>query len=70
MRSFDVTWLGYLMAGVALYYFGLFALSAKPLARRRRRRIAGREPFMVLVIPAHNEELVIEETLESLTRLD
>ena len=71
MRSFDVTWLGYLMAAVALYYFGLFALSAKPLARRRQRpRIAGRAPFMVLVIPAHNEEIVIEETLESLTRLD
>lgn len=69
MPAFDVTWLGYLMAGVALYYFGLFTLSTKR-APRRRRRVATRQPFVVLVIPAHNEELVIEETLESLTGLE
>jgi len=69
MPSFDVTWLGYLMAGVALYYFALFALSARLFARRRPQP-AATAPFMVLVIPAHNEELVIEETLASLTRLD
>ena len=69
MPSLDVTWLGYLMAGVALYYFALFALSARPFARRRPQP-ATTAPLMVLVIPAHNEELVIEETLASLTRLD
>jgi 1,2-diacylglycerol 3-beta-glucosyltransferase len=68
MPSLDVTWLGYLMAGVALYYLALFALSGKPLKRPRLR--GARPPFMVLVVPAHNEEVVIEETLASLTRLD
>ena len=67
MPTFDVTWLGYLMGGVALYYFALFMLSAKPL-RRGSRPVLGWAPFMVLVIPAHNEELVIEETLAALTR--
>jgi 1,2-diacylglycerol 3-beta-glucosyltransferase len=71
MHSFDVTWLGYLMGAVALYYFGLFALSAGAARTRRRPRADGQAgPLMVLVIPAHNEALVIEETLTALLRLD
>ena len=68
MRALDVTWLSYLMAGVALYYFTLFALSLRSV--RPRARASAYSPFVALIVPAHNEELVIEETLESLTRLD
>jgi 1,2-diacylglycerol 3-beta-glucosyltransferase len=68
MPSLDVTWLGYLMAGVALYYAVLFVLSAGEL-RRRPQRLVGAPPLMVLVVPAHNEELVIHETLAALMRL-
>lgn len=67
MHAFDVTWLSYLMAGVAVYYFTLFALSLGSL-RPRAQRI-DYSPFIALIVPAHNEELVIDETLESLTRL-
>ena len=69
MPSFDVTWLGYLMGAVAIYYLCLFVLSTRVLGRRPRPLTAP-PPFVVLVVPAHNEELVIEETLASLTRLD
>jgi cellulose synthase/poly-beta-1,6-N-acetylglucosamine synthase-like glycosyltransferase len=69
MRSFDVTWLGYVMGAVALYYLGLFALSAR-VRKRRPQPLVGRAPLMVLVVPAHNEELVIDETLRASMRLD
>jgi 1,2-diacylglycerol 3-beta-glucosyltransferase len=68
MPAVDVTWLGYVMAGVGLYYMLLFVLSLRPL-RRKPGRSAIRTPFMALVVPAQNEELVIEETLQALVRL-
>ena len=68
MPAVDVTWLGYLMAGVGLYYMLLFALSLKVL-RRDTEQDVSRRPFMALVVPAHNEELVIEETLSALVRV-
>lgn len=64
--SLDVTWLGVLMMSVVLYYFGLLALS---VIRERKLPKYG-VSFMVLVVPAHNEELVIGKTLESLVNLD
>jgi 1,2-diacylglycerol 3-beta-glucosyltransferase len=64
----DVTWLGYFMALVALYYVVLFALSLKIFARRDPT-VAPRPP-MALIVPAHEEEVVIGHTLETLTRLD
>jgi cellulose synthase/poly-beta-1,6-N-acetylglucosamine synthase-like glycosyltransferase len=64
----DVTWLGYFMALVSVYYAALFALSSKVAARRDPPR-GPRLPF-ALIVPAHNEEAVIEGTLESLMRLD
>lgn len=70
MPAVDVTWLGYLMAGVAVYYFALFVLSATPFRRRPDPGSASRRPLMALVIPAHNEELVIEETLNALAVVD
>jgi cellulose synthase/poly-beta-1,6-N-acetylglucosamine synthase-like glycosyltransferase len=64
----DVTWLGYFMAAVSLYYVVLFVLSLQALARRDPSH--GPRPAMALIIPAHNEEAVIRDTLESLVRLD
>jgi 1,2-diacylglycerol 3-beta-glucosyltransferase len=64
----DVTWLGYFMAAVSLYYVVLFVLSLDVL-RRRDRGEAPRPP-MALIMPAHDEEAVIGDTLRSLVRLD
>jgi 1,2-diacylglycerol 3-beta-glucosyltransferase len=68
MPAIDVTWLGYLMAGVGLYYMLLFGLSLGAFRGEPERQRA-RRPFMALVVPAHNEELVIEETLKALVRV-
>ena len=64
----DVTWLGYFMAAVSLYYVVLFVLSLDALERRDSR--GGPRPPMALIMPAHNEEAVIGDTLESLVRLE
>jgi 1,2-diacylglycerol 3-beta-glucosyltransferase len=64
----DVTWLGYFMAAVSLYYVVLFVLSLPVLARRDPQE--GPRQAMFLIMPAHNEEAVIGDTLESLVRLD
>ena len=68
MLRVDVTWLGYFMALVSLYYAALFVLST----RRVMRPVPSRDPrpAMALIMPAHNEELVIGGTLESLVGLD
>ena len=68
MFRVDVTWLGYFMALVSLYYIALFLLSARWAARRDPPTTA--LPPVVVIMPAHNEELVIGGTLESLLRLD
>jgi cellulose synthase/poly-beta-1,6-N-acetylglucosamine synthase-like glycosyltransferase len=64
----DVTWLGYFMAAVSLYYVALFVLSLRILERRAPE--GGPQPAFALVVPAHNEELVLAATLESLTALE
>ena len=66
--TFDVTWLGYFMAAVSLYYVVLFVLSLRVFARRDPQRWP--RPAMVLIVPAHNEAAVIRGTLKSLVRLD
>ncbi len=68
MFHVDVTFLGYFMALVSLYYVALFVLSMERATRRAPARAA--RPAMALIVPAHNEELVIGSTLESLLRLD
>jgi 1,2-diacylglycerol 3-beta-glucosyltransferase len=68
MFQVDVTWLGYYMALVSLYYIVLFVLSMRFAARHdppTRLR-----PGMALLVPAHNEEAVVERTLECLVQLD
>ena len=64
----DVTWLGYFMALVSVYYVALFVLSLRVFARRDPE-LRDRPP-MAIVVPAHDEELVLGHTLESLVRLD
>jgi 1,2-diacylglycerol 3-beta-glucosyltransferase len=64
----DVTWLGYYMALVSVYYIALFVLSARFAARHDPPN--GKRPGMALIVPAHNEAAVIGPTLASLTRLD
>jgi 1,2-diacylglycerol 3-beta-glucosyltransferase len=64
----DVTWLGYFMAAVSLYYVVLFVLSLDVFSRRDRRD--GPRPPMALIMPAHDEEAVIGDTLDSLVRLE
>jgi 1,2-diacylglycerol 3-beta-glucosyltransferase len=68
MARVDVTWLGYFFAAVSLYYTVLFVLSSRAFRRRVSQR--GPRPAMALVVPAHNEEDVIGETLDSLLRLE
>jgi 1,2-diacylglycerol 3-beta-glucosyltransferase len=67
MFRVDVTWLGYFMTLVSLYYVALFALSMRWAARRDPR--GGPRPPIALIVPAHNEELVIRGTLEGLMGL-
>ena len=64
----DVTWLGYFMALVGLYYIALFTLSLKIFARREPA--SAPQPPIAILVPAHDEEAVIGHTLEKLTQLD
>jgi 1,2-diacylglycerol 3-beta-glucosyltransferase len=68
MLQVDVTWLGYFMSLVSIYYIALFVLSMRVTARRDAA--VDTCPPMALIVPAHNEEPVIASTLESLMRLD
>jgi 1,2-diacylglycerol 3-beta-glucosyltransferase len=68
MFRVDVTWLGYFMALVSVYYVALFVLSTRRAARRDPSSEV--RPAMAFILPAHNEELVVGSTLESLMRLD
>lgn len=72
MRIVDLTWLSWFTFAFVCYY-GL--LYVTPSVRKWRSGGSGApassaEPFMVLVVPAHNEEAVIEQTLRTLSALD
>ncbi|HEX8958382.1 MAG TPA: glycosyltransferase, partial [Solirubrobacterales bacterium] len=54
---------------IVLYYSALFAVSLWT-TRRTAARGGGGEPLFALVIPAHNEELVIEETVRRARALE
>jgi 1,2-diacylglycerol 3-beta-glucosyltransferase len=71
MVTVDLTWLTRLVLLVVVYYGVLFAIPLVRIKPRLRRGLArGDLPFVVLVIPAHNEEAVIGQTLVSLEKLD
>jgi 1,2-diacylglycerol 3-beta-glucosyltransferase len=66
--AINLTWLSYLMAGVVAYYSLLFLLSLrKPRLGRQQEGLV--HPLVIFVIAAHNEELVIGQTLASLVGL-
>lgn len=71
MPTLDLTWLSRVVLVVVAYYGVLFVVPLVRTRPRQRRGIARNElPFVVLVIPARNEEAVIAQTLTSLERLD
>lgn len=76
MLIVNVTWLSWVIFAVVGYYGLLLAVpatrQAASMVNGRRRRVSGspRRPFIVLVIPAHNEEAVIGQTLTTLEALD
>ena len=72
MLVVNVTWLSWLMFAVVGYYALIVIVLLVRRSCRRQQRIvhARRQPFMVLVIPAHNEEAVIGRTLNTLESLD
>jgi 1,2-diacylglycerol 3-beta-glucosyltransferase len=70
MHVVDITWFSYLTFAVVIYYLILFVHPLYKSRRRQRDRFVPGNPFMVLVIPAHNEEQVIAPTLEALTALE
>jgi cellulose synthase/poly-beta-1,6-N-acetylglucosamine synthase-like glycosyltransferase len=55
-------------AGVVCYYFLLFLVS-QWTTRRTPRTLGDDEPFFVIVVPAHDEELVIAQTITRLRTL-
>ncbi|MGO8885861.1 MAG: glycosyltransferase family 2 protein [Streptosporangiaceae bacterium] len=74
MPVVNVTWLSWLSMGIVGYYALLLTVqTARTLSRPLRRSRSGpdrRDPFMVLVIPARNEQAVIGQTLATLEALD
>lgn len=62
---FDIA--SYASAAIVAYYLALFAISL--WTTRRTRRQTGDAPVFVAVVPAHNEELVIEQTVRRLRQL-
>lgn len=66
----DITWLNRLVAAVVVYYFFLYIHLRVRKWLKTEQLDASYEPFVFVVIPAHNEEAVIAHTIESLLRQD
>lgn len=68
MIQVNLTGASYAIFGIVVYYAGMFLLSA---AKRvpKGSTIAKPKPFIVIVIPAHNEELVLDDTLSNVRLL-
>lgn len=62
----DLTLLSWIIFAVVAYYTSLFCLSMF----RRRPPATEDRPLMVVLVPAHNEELVLDSTLAALSTLD
>lgn len=66
----DLTWLSRFTAVVVAYYGFLFALLAWRARRNTTPALSATErPLLALVVPAHNEEAVLEHTLRALDAL-
>ncbi|HEX2819767.1 MAG TPA: glycosyltransferase family 2 protein [Streptosporangiaceae bacterium] len=68
----NITWLSWVTVTIVGYYVLLLIVPAARWLSWRHAKTASfvRRPFMVLVIPAHNEEAVIGQTLATLNALD
>src|ERR1700756_5282210 len=58
----DLTLFTEVMSLIVLYYLALFTIGARGV---RNPIPAADQPLIVIVVPAHNEELVIQSTLAS-----
>lgn len=65
--TLDLTFASYAIAAIVIYYVALFVLSGH---RRRSETDIGFRPLIVIMVPARNEELVLDETLANLCDLD
>jgi cellulose synthase/poly-beta-1,6-N-acetylglucosamine synthase-like glycosyltransferase len=63
----NTTWTSYFVAVVVMYYFALWATAR---VRRLPPPVGDLRPLYVTVVPARNEELVIERTIRSLLSLE
>lgn len=66
----ELTWLNALIAAVVVYYVSMYAFLQVKRLFSRQPVADGYEPFVFIVIPAHNEEAVISHTVWSLLRQD
>jgi len=66
----DITWLNRLVAAVVVYYFFLYIHLHVRKWLHKEVFDTSYEPFVFVIIPAHNEEAVIAHTIESLLRQD
>lgn len=64
------TILAYASVVMVIYYLGFFALSLRTNRRARLKTARRGATRFVVVIPAHNEELVIEQTVRRLRELE
>jgi 1,2-diacylglycerol 3-beta-glucosyltransferase len=62
----NLAWLNYFVLAVVTYYVALFAMS---LRRREETWNSPARPSFIIFVPCRNEELVLDETLNSLTSL-
>lgn len=66
----DTTWLSYIFAVVVGYFIFLLVIVLLSSRKQQGMNTSNYSPFFVIVIPARNEEPVIEATIENLLRLE
>ena len=67
MTSAALTYMSYFVLAVVVYYAALFAISkSRPL----RPKAGDQHQWFALIVPARNEELVLNATLKNLTAID
>lgn len=66
----DLSVLSWVVTGIVCYYVILWLFSLRPRPAVRNASSAGESsPVMIVLVPALNEELVLDETLASLSRM-
>ncbi len=70
MPILDLTILNYVVAAVVVYYMLLWLHLSVRRMLTKRPEDEGYRPFFFIIIPAHNEEVVIGHTIQSLLKQD